>query len=375
MDLLARAAELKPELLEFAVSGRFTRELGLVYSRFFPDGVVTDEATSALALDHFALEYRLPGGDLLIDRFLAERPELHEAERAMVLGWKDVVEGIFEVRTVAGPALILHNLIDELTYTAHSDLGEDAFEALDPGMFMVGRLIPVTFDDWMISATPAVYTPDARRQLVRAAAEAALRNPARVFRNPALLAEAWQIQAAQRRQFTEHFGSDLVVMQGAEVAARMGAFTSMSFPDHLAQEETVALIFDERDGLGYYTDFGAVEEAFADPSLVTRARYRDAVSRYLRGDSVSPVPIRRLAARDPERAGRLFATLLGRRGFTWQLDGEALLRAHKPGYFSSPRLPACTPVTAVIAELDHDLEQEHVQDHVQDHGHDAEQRV
>lgn len=357
MDLLARAAELKPELLEFAVSGRFTRELGLVYGRFFPDGVITDEATSALALDHFALEYRLPGGDLLIDRFVAEHPELHEAERAMVLGWKDVVEGVFEVRTVAGPAIILFNMIDELTYTAHSDLGEAAFDVLDPGMFMVGRLIPVTLDDWMISATPAVYTAELRPRLVRAAAEAALRDPARVFRNPALLAEAWQIQAAQRRQFVEHFGSDLVVLRGDEVAARMREFTSLEFPDHLHEEESVALIFDERDGLGYYTDFGAVEAAFADPSLVTRGRYRDAVSRYLRGDAVSPVPIRHLAARDDERAGEVFATLLGRRGFTWRLDGEALLRAHKPGYFAAPRLPACTPVTGVIAELDHALEE------------------
>ncbi|MFD1934305.1 MULTISPECIES: hypothetical protein [Nonomuraea] len=357
MDLLARAAELKPELLEFAVSGRFTRELGLVYSRFFPDGVITDEATSALALDHFALEYRLPGGDLLIDRFVAERPELHEAERAMVLGWKDVVEGIFEVHTVAGPAIILFNLIDELTYTAHSDLGEAAFDVLDPGMFMVGRLIPVTLDDWMISATPAVYTAEMRPQLVRAAADAVLRHPARVFRNPALLAEAWQIQAAQRRQFVEHFGSDLVVLRGEEVAARMRAFTSLEFPDHLHEEESVALIFDERDGLGYYTDFGAVEAAFADPSLVTRGRYRDAVSRYLRGDAVSPVPIRHLAARDHALASEVFATLLGRRGFTWPLDGEALLRAHKPGYFSAPRLPACTPVTGVLAELDRVVEE------------------
>jgi hypothetical protein len=43
---------------------------------------------------------------------------------------------------------------------------------------------------------------------------------------------------------------------------------------------------------------------------------------------------RRLAARDPPRPSTVFARLLKRkRGFTWETDGEQLLRRYKPSYF------------------------------------------
>ena len=34
----------------------------------------------------------------MVDRFVASRPDLDAADREMLLGWRDPVEGIFEVR-------------------------------------------------------------------------------------------------------------------------------------------------------------------------------------------------------------------------------------------------------------------------------------
>ncbi len=42
---------------------------------------------------------------------------------------------------------------------------------------------------------------------------------------------------------------------------------SMPLPPGLTDAETVALIYDETDGLGFYAEFGLVEEAFANPGL------------------------------------------------------------------------------------------------------------
>jgi hypothetical protein len=48
----------------------------------------------------------------------------------------------------------------------------------------------------------------------------------------------------------------------------------------------------------------------------------------------------RLAVRDPAKASAVFARLLKRkRGFSWETDGEQLLRQHKPSYFDGTLLP------------------------------------
>ncbi|MEU7004382.1 hypothetical protein [Nonomuraea sp. NPDC046570] len=363
MDLLARACVLKPGLVHYATSGRFAGELTAVLARFFADGPATDEAGAALPVDYFTLQHRLPGGDTVVDRFVAEHPQLDETDRELLLGWKDVVEGVFEVVAREGAAVRLFNLVDELTYRVFSDLGDDAFEPLAAGMYLVGRLVPLGRDAWLISGTPAVHTAESRAALVPVAAHIALENPAYVFRNPDALARAWRMTADQRRCFIAHFGTDLVVMPGDDVARRLRAYLThqahrlggqppgeIELPAHVTRARTVALIFDEADGLGYYADFGLLQEAFADPRLLVRRQYRDVVTAYLRGEAVSPVPIARLAARDPAKASAVFARLLNKPGFDWERSGQALLRTHKPGYYDGPRLPTASPMTAAIAE-------------------------
>ena len=68
--------------------------------------------------------------------------------------------------------------------------------------------------------------------------------------------------------------------------------------------------------------------------MISGHRYRDAVSGYLKSQSISPIVLRRLAEQDPERAGQVFARLLGKPRFTWQRDGykkQLLDRAPLPG--------------------------------------------
>jgi hypothetical protein len=62
-------------------------------------------------------------------------------------------------------------------------------------------------------------------------------------------------------------------------------------------------------------------------------------------ESIAPVVLRRLAEQGPDRAGRVFARLLGKPRFAWQRDGEALLRRYKPGFFDRTPLPGVTPLS------------------------------
>jgi hypothetical protein len=62
VDLVERAGHLKPMLVDFALSPRFGDELAAVIARSFPDGVASGEPEFSMALDHFALQHRLPSG-------------------------------------------------------------------------------------------------------------------------------------------------------------------------------------------------------------------------------------------------------------------------------------------------------------------------
>ena len=52
--------------------------------------------------DHFILQRRLTDGRTVVDHFVSAHPHLPEADRQMLLGWRDVVEGIFEIRKRKG---------------------------------------------------------------------------------------------------------------------------------------------------------------------------------------------------------------------------------------------------------------------------------
>jgi hypothetical protein len=57
-----------------------------------------DEHRLMLLWDCFVLEHRLGKGRTVVEQFADAHADLTEAEREMLLGWRDVVQGPFEVR-------------------------------------------------------------------------------------------------------------------------------------------------------------------------------------------------------------------------------------------------------------------------------------
>ena len=97
-DLINCAADLKGELVAFAQGPRFARRLDALLSDAADRRGHLDESAVVLTIDHFALQYRFPDGRAVVERFVTQRhPPLSDDEQAMVLGWRDVVEGCFEV--------------------------------------------------------------------------------------------------------------------------------------------------------------------------------------------------------------------------------------------------------------------------------------
>ncbi len=371
-SLLDRCAELKRELLEFSWQPRFDRERREVLGDYFPNRFVGDESELIAALDHFLLQHESRSGKTVVERFVASRPDLPEHERELLLGWRDVVEGIFEVHGRDGDALVVENLVDELTYRVSSNMGPSVFQPLEPGGFMIGRLVPVG-PDWLISGNFACYPKSDRVAIHCTACEMAMRHPKWAFRNPDKLARARQQQSAEHDRFVQFFGADFVVIPGAQLTERMRSFYTFcrdqvvaelaasgkrpkhppfhgpDYPSDLVASDSVAVTHDEVDGLGLYAEFGMIEEAFADPSLLRHPDYRRRVRDYLDDPTISPVLFERMAARDPERTNQVFRKLLGRSHFDWAIGGEKLMRKRKPGYFDQPRLPCIVPLSDKLA--------------------------
>jgi len=293
----------------------------------------------------------------------------------MLLGWRDVVEGVFEIREHDGEAIIVVNLIDELTYRVYSNAGPAAQAQMRPGCFVIARIVPIAVG-WMLSGAQQTFGAAQRAAALQVAAELAARRPQLVFRNPDRVTQGWELARKQRAMFIEFFGSDLIVVPGPELASRMNGFLAwytrrileeagpvadspgagvaarapaFGVPGELAGAPTVALVCDETEGLMFLGNFALVREAFEDPGLAADPEHRQAVLGYLKADSISALPFRRLAGADTDRASQLFQHLLGKPGFSWERDGEALLRTHKPWCYGATPLPPVTPLSSELA--------------------------
>ncbi|GAA4993399.1 hypothetical protein GCM10023317_21860 [Actinopolymorpha pittospori] len=340
--LLDRAGELKQALVEFAEHPQYGRAFTDLVARHVDRSTVLDERQVMTLTDHFVLQHRLRNGRTVLEQFLAAHRELSQQEREMVL-----------------------NLVDDLTYEVYSNMGPSVFRQMPNRSFLITRLVPIG-DTWMISGPAEVYRTDQRDVVLQAAANVAMGFPEAVYRNPDKLARAWDMQREDRQRFLRFFGTDLLVVPGDQVRPRMEEFHAFchdqiertqpkvaphipapmaELPAEIVDSESVALIYDEDDGLGFYADFDLAEAAFADPDLIRRRRYRETVLAYLDDDTVEPMVLRRLAERDPAKATIVFRKLLKRPSFDWARHGEDLLRTSKVAYFDRPRRPRFSPIS------------------------------
>ena len=94
--LFDRAGELKRQLVEFSQQPRYDRAFREMLAEH-PDADEWEESQTILLWDSFVLEHRLRDGRTVVEQFVDARPDLSPQDRQMLLGWRDVVSGVFEV--------------------------------------------------------------------------------------------------------------------------------------------------------------------------------------------------------------------------------------------------------------------------------------
>ena len=314
-SLIERSAELKRALVGFALSPRFERQMERFVLESGSDEI-PDEGEAIDAIDRFALQHTLPNGKTVLGQFLASRPDLTAADREMLRGWRDPVEGIFEIRRKDRDSLVLLNLLDDLEYRTYSNTGPAAFRPLPKHGFVQARLIPLrpVPDAWLASGSMRAYRKSAAADVAQAA----------LARQPA------------RRRPRHVVGVDMPALE---------------LPPELADADTIGVIYDDTDGLNFYNEYGGLRDLFADPALAADKRYADVLRGYLGAETIGPLPFRRLAAAHPQTVNAVFRKVLRQQNFTWAEHGEALLRRRKPWYYEHEPRPDISVLGARLSEL------------------------
>jgi len=382
--LVERSADLKAELLAFARGRRYMRRLDAAIAEVCDEYGFADENDVIAAMDRFLLQRLMADGRALPEIFVAQRsPALPPVEHDMVLGWRDVVESTFEITSVQTDecAVMLHNLVDDLVYRVYSNAGRGVVASLRRGMFLACRIVPVhpAADAWLFSGSMVKFRKSDGPRVARALLPLLAGSPLMMRRNPDLLRQAWHQQVQERADFIEVFGSDMVILPPPQAAQKLTEFRRhrqekilaaldprtaarvgrnaptpeqlSELTDDLLDAESIGLIYDEEEGLNYFADLGRLDSLYADPRLMRDRGYRSHLRSYLNDDSVSPLAFRRLAQRHPEGVDAVFRALLGKPGFSWERDGETLLRRRKKDFYDREPMPSITIVPERLAAL------------------------
>lgn len=370
IEQLERSGDLKRLLVGFARTGRLERE----FHRTLAKRRAGTDVDAVTLTDRFILQHRLEDGRTVVEHFVGSHPELAEEDKAMLLGWQDVVEGVFEIEDRDGEGIVAVNLIDDLTYRIRSNKGRSWFDGMPEGSFLSARIVPIA-DEWLLSGTCQPIPASMRREMCQAVMRTFVTNKSAVFRNKERLELAWKLQREDRECFLSFFGTDEVVMTGAEFARRMPEYwdfrmnkarenarergtspaaldtaPAFALPEALCAAESVGVVYDEVEGLLLLEEFATIKAVFDDPALIQDRTHRRWVSTYLKDDSIPPVVFRRLAERDRAKAGQVFGKLLNKPGFSWERNGESLLRRHKRDHFERPTYPSITPASERLTE-------------------------
>lgn len=361
------ALRLKKSLVEY-YRQREKKFKPLILTSYFKDREITRQSDEINAVDWFIHCYRFRNGDSLIDRFIKENKNcLSESEVAILEGWKESFEGIFEVKSVDEDTVRLDNLIDEAEYTVTSNIGKQGLKRFSAGEFVITRLVPLD-DIYLLSGAALHYPSEARSMLEEEALKIVKSNlPASLGKNKEKWAQAWQMQKKLRNEFISYFGDEIIVVPGEKLQETMEGFltyytekaksklsesekakyaglkSTFPVPEKLATADSAGVIFDETEGLHTYTNFKLFMETFKNPELIKDEEYKEAILGYLWSDTISPLPFRKMVERYPENARKVFAALFNKRKWSNEKDFPALMRKYKGSFLKEKPKPTVIP--------------------------------
>lgn len=362
-SLLTQCAKLKRRLAEH-VWTRFGDDLRPLLLRHSRGSKCVTEIDITLVTNDFIHTFKGDNGETVIDSFVANSPGLSDSDRRIVLGWKESVIGVFEVKEWRGQVLHIHNLVDDLDYCAvANEPSDETRQRLGTAGFIYSRLDQLG-DYWMFSGLQSLLNASERRTAFGMAARLAQQCPAFFFRNPAHLEQGRTQDRALYERFIAQFGAPWVVGTRVEVERQWRDFAlakvvgadreklekTLCLPKKLYSTETVGMIADPQAGMYFVEDFGRFLDALETPSVALEPRNREVVLGYLESAGVAPSVFSLCAEHRPAQLNAMLAVALGRPGFDWLRDGDGVVRERNPEYLEAARFPSSLPMNNDLAD-------------------------
>jgi len=382
-ETLIRMGDIKQALVHFAENKEFDDEIESALEERFGEPKPPDSEEGWITfLDWFILEYELEGGGTIARRFVERYGELmSEDVHELVLGWENVIEGLYEVKAPSGYAVEMKNLVNERKYRVFpTALFQD--RKFHPGDFLFGRIVPAK-DFHLFSGSLATFSSDGseslRARAYKEALEIQMRNPRLAFQdNPEKLQKSRESVRKYYEDFVGCFDADETRGTGRDILEQYRSFLKylvrepagrdkegmggayppeVELPEEVLEADDVGMLCDPVEGIFFLIDYGRFVDVFRSPEEhLGKEETEDVVMGYLESDSVSDVPMRRVAERFPENFKRVIEYYRDREGFV-SSDIEDLMWEFKPGTFD--KLPGIvTVLDADMARLAKTAEQE-----------------
>lgn len=181
---------------------------------------------SNLAIDMFATEGQV-GGQPVLDTFVANQPDLSEADRSVLDSWKATFNGLFAVVQVTPNGYELMNWLTQKRYWVQSSglQSEEQLSRLSPDEIVVARLSPVPEIGWVFSGPLLLLGKLGKPKL--AVAIGNFRNwfPNHLYGDaPELLEEAWKSVERYHDEFVHFFRAERVTLSGHELNKKLKAY-------------------------------------------------------------------------------------------------------------------------------------------------------
>lgn len=348
-----RAEYLKEKLREFATTGLLKEHYENHYKLFATPSEEVDELEIASVLDSFLFDWIDDYSVSTIDYFLESAKGLTDRDQSALIGWKDSINSIFEIKSLGKNSLRLRDLDDgdDFAVTVSKPTDELPFKR---GHCIAARLLPLNeqfiFSDFQIifpNRKSAMEAVQVRRDLYEAY-------------SPEVQEKALQEQCTA---FCEFFGcneysiapvdlnSKLLEFQNFLLAerrdpesgmtplekfkAKFGQDFEMPEPGPIPSEFEVAcevtILCDDFDGLVLLPDFQRFKRVFASANPDRDVPgWRDLVEQYIKDPDIPIVAFERVAEQNPKRVQKVLRDVLGDKKFSIEHLYAELLHHKQP---------------------------------------------
>ncbi len=364
MPTLERCLEILEQFFSFAQNKEIKKEIKKEGEK---EGV--NEVNDRF-IEWFLFEKVLIEGNTALDLFLEK--DFSEKEKEMISLWKNFVFSIFKLKKEDDEFYTLLNMVNNHKYRVYKHSSNPKIET---GDYFISRLIPFE-KDYIFTNILHKLNVSSNDEVYNIVAQFELDYPhAAFFENANKMELSYKIQAFEYEDFVDFFGSDEIIVEGHEIPKRLHEFYHYRYfqkkeknsgktiakifrekygsypdlplielPESILSLSEVGIIYDKTEGLNFLPWYGVFKEIFRNKDFMEIPGYKKCVTEYLKSDTISTLPFKKVTNEFPQNAAEVFKDILSRKKFNFPDDFNKLMEKYKKPFLSKIIEPTVIPM-------------------------------